>query len=449
MWDQPLDVQVIEINNEIELLPKDNSSKSFLNEELCKDMLSKINENVNYLHLQSIKNKLNNNEPEVDLEYKVTTNGSLNNDKNGNFKIENVEIKKQIKQENEDEIQNSIIKIQNNNLSLINEENRFNFSVLNDELASIQQLNSNNQPNYHHQTSYQSNSDAINSIDIHPNINSTANRHSPTTNYSSSERELLKKYLRDATLANHIKPIVKIDANKKYSNSNIYPICSKTRGYCLIINNVDFKIYEQRKGSDLEAEYFKEIFKQLDFEILYYRNMTSLAMLECFKNIVKRPELSQHDTFVSIILTHGDDSRVLIGTDASRLKVDSFLHLFTNANCEQLANKPKLFFIQACRGNNHDFGIYDTVNLNTVSDAAPIKTSNTKKRKEIKELNRLNDVLIVNSTLDGFVSLRNEISGSWFGDALGVALCEHSKDFELQKLLSLVSLPFVLKSILN
>lgn len=178
----------------------------------------------------------------------------------------------------------------------------------------------------------------------------------------------------------------------------------------------------------------QKVFEQLDFEVLYYRNKSSYEILECFQNIVKRPELERHDSFISVILTHGD-SRVLIGTDATRLKIDCFLENFTNTNCPQLANKPKLFFIQACRGNNHDFGIYNKI---TVSDAVPVKTSNSRVRKEIKDQN-VNDVLVVNSTLDGFVSLRNEISGSWFGDALSSALCEHSKEYELQTLLSHVS----------
>lgn len=442
MWDdQPStdDVQVIEINNEIELLPKDRNAKDpFLNEELCKDMLSKISENVNYLHLKT-KSKPNvHNVPEVDLELRVT-NGSLNDDRSGNIAIENVEIKKQTKQENEDEIQNSVIKIQNNNLRLVDDSdnrsptadrklndkstNRFNLTDLNQAIQS---------------SAYDSTSA---SIDVHPPIGGIA---AATTipNYLSDrmrESERVKKLLSSSALQTHIKPTVKVDANKMFKDDDIYPICSKPRGYCLIINNVDFaRIYEERKGSDLEAKYLEEIFKQLDFKVLYYRNLTSLAMLECFKKIVKQPELSQHDAFISIILTHGDDSRVLIGTDASTLKVDKFLHYFTNANCPQLKNKPKLFFIQACRGSDHDYGTYDLVAC-TVSDAAPVKTANTKVRKELKELNKLNDVLIVNSTLDGFVSLRNEISGSWFGDALGFALCEHSKDDELQKLLGLVS----------
>lgn len=439
MWDNQPDtenVQTFQIDNEIELLPKDcNANEAFLNEELCKDMLSKINENVNYLHLKS---KSKPNVPEVDLEYRVT-NGSLNDDKSGNIAIENVEIKKQIKQENEDEIQNSVIKIQNNNLRLIDDSDskRLNADKLNDRSTDKFNLNDPGIQSIARGGGGHDSANANGSVDIHPLISSSTAM-SNYSSYQDEERERLKKYLSESAAQKHIEPEVKVDKNKRFKDESIYPICSKPRGYCLIINNVNFKIYEERKGSDLEALYLEKIFTQLDFKVLHYRNLTSMAMLECFKKIVQRPELSQHDAFISIILTHGDDSRVLIGTDASRLKVDDFTHFFTNANCPQLNNKPKLFFIQACRGSNHDYGIYDTTTC-TVSDAAPVKTANSKVRRELKEMNRLNDVLIVNSTLDGFVSLRNEISGSWFGDALGYALCEHAKDDELQKLLGRVS----------
>jgi len=421
MWeeDQTDDVQVIEINNQIELLPNDCESKPFLNEELCKDMLSKVKENVNKLHLQTYKNNVN--APEVDVEYKVT-NGSLNQRK-GNYAIENVEIKKKVKQENDDEIQDSVIKIQNNNMRLIDGDSsseRFDMNNLANDLQRSTQLGSDtfDRP-VQILPAYDS------SIDIHPN------QQPPL---AKDQNTLWLKYLEDS--AKTVRPEV-LKSSKVFKGEKLYPIGSKVRGYCLIINNVDFdKIYQKRRGSDREAEYLTEIFKQLDFEVIYHRNLTSLGMAECFGNIVKRPELRQHDTFVSIILTHGDDSKILIGIDAYRLKIDYILHHFTDANCPNLSGKPKLFFIQACRGNNHDFGTYDQA---TVSDAAPVKASSSKVRKEVRDLNRLNDLLVVNSTLDGFVSLRNEINGSWFGDALGMALCEHSKDMELHNLLLFVN----------
>lgn len=240
------DVQTIELSNEIELLPEQNS-KAFIKEELCKDMLSKITENVNYLHLQSVKHKLNDNIPEVDLEYKVTTNNE-----NNNYEIENVEIKKQIKQENEDEIQDSFIKIQNNNIRFLNNErNQRNLSTnssatstTNSSLDNLSSLN------------FQSN----NSIDIHPFQNQQTPQPyllSSSSDLSSNyycpskvknERQILKEYI-EAFARNHpIRPVVDIDSSIKIDTSKAYPITASPRGYCLIINNVDFKIYETRRG---------------------------------------------------------------------------------------------------------------------------------------------------------------------------------------------------------
>lgn len=64
---------------------------------------------------------------------------------------------------------------------------------------------------------------------------------------------------------------------------------------------------------------------------------------------------SDHDCIAIAILTHGEQG-YLYAKDVM-YKLDTIWHYFTARDCPTLAGKPKLFFIQACRGDRLDPGI--------------------------------------------------------------------------------------------
>ena len=56
------------------------------------------------------------------------------------------------------------------------------------------------------------------------------------------------------------------------------------------------------------------------------------------------------------VLTHGEEGDILCARD-SRYRLDMLVNAFTGQNCPSLAGKPKIFIIQACRGQKVDPGI--------------------------------------------------------------------------------------------
>ena len=58
---------------------------------------------------------------------------------------------------------------------------------------------------------------------------------------------------------------------------------------------------------------------------------------------------SSFDCLVVAILSHGIDGAVY-GTDEQVFKIEDIYNLFSGNNCPTMAGKPKLFFLQACRG---------------------------------------------------------------------------------------------------
>ncbi|CAK9831339.1 unnamed protein product [Anthophora retusa] len=126
------------------------------------------------------------------------------------------------------------------------------------------------------------------------------------------------------------------------------------------------------------------------------------------------------DCLVVAAMSHGE-SGFLFSTD-SMYSVDVLWTPFTADRCPTLAGKPKLFFIQACRGTSTDSGIqmHET-------DATPTYT-----------LPSFADILIAYSTYDGYYSWRNPEHGSWFIDALCQELNEHGKTHDLLRIMTSV-----------
>lgn len=223
----------------------------------------------------------------------------------------------------------------------------------------------------------------------------------------------------------------------KFEGSDIYKMSGVPRGYCIIINNVTFDLtcFETRNGSDSEAEVLSDVFRQLGFTVMYFKNLCTKRMLQTFKRFRSSGELAEHDALVCIIMSHGDSDK-LVGSDGLYINVDTIVGCFNNFNCPALINKPRLFFIQACRGQCRDFGVLEK---HTVADAVP--------RPMAQVLNSSGpllpcwtDTLIVYSTVQGYVSMRNELSGSWFGHALSEVLMDKACDTELYQLMIEVSI---------
>lgn len=227
-----------------------------------------------------------------------------------------------------------------------------------------------------------------------------------------------------------------------YAGEGIYKISAGNRGICLIINNIKFEDQEfNREGSEKDGDSLQKVFTQLGYVVHYLQDLTSREMIQTFQDYSKRADHWTADCFVGIILTHGWKQNTLFGTDHALVSLDEdLISQFNNGNCPQLIGKPKLFFVQACRGDIHDMGVC----LQNVADAAGFAAVAEKQIQQMK-LPSWSDTVICFSTIDGYVSLRNVNTGSWFGDALIRCLCEHACDTELHSLFKKVNEKLMLR----
>lgn len=205
--------------------------------------------------------------------------------------------------------------------------------------------------------------------------------------------------------------------------SDEYDTSHPCRGTMIIFNNEHFKIHSSRPGSSVDARNLYKTFTMLGFLVQCHHNQTKDQMI----NILKRVSKSDHsnsDCFVCAILSHGDEVHVVDDNDPDRHEREDVVYatddivltrqlvsLFTDTKCKTLAGKPKLFFMQACRGSTLDSG----VSLNVMVDEVDSSQHGV---VEVTPCPLYKDFLMMYATPPGHYAFRRPDTGSWFVRAL-------------------------------
>ncbi|XP_076595841.1 caspase-3-like [Chaetodon auriga] len=196
-------------------------------------------------------------------------------------------------------------------------------------------------------------------------------------------------------------------------------------GTCLIINNKNFHRSTQmsaRNGTDVDAANAVKTFSSLGYKIKFVNDQTVEQMKRLMLS-VSQEDHSRSASFVCVLLSHGDEG-VIYGTDGPE-EFENLTRYFKGDRCKSLVGKPKLFFIQACRGSDLDGGILietDSVAEQT-SERIPVEA----------------DFLYAYSTAPGYYSWRNTSNGSWFMQSLCEMLQRFSGELELMQIMTRVN----------
>ena len=200
-----------------------------------------------------------------------------------------------------------------------------------------------------------------------------------------------------------------------------YEMGEGRRGICLVINNVNFLGEDERRGGEIDEKKIAVLFsEELHFKVKVKRNLGGLEILRIAQKIAAKDH-SQYSAFVFVIMSHGDKKDAIQGVDGRKAGVEDLMGEFTATNCPTLQNKPKLFFIQACRGQGSDSrkkrlpaSTDDIVGDSIAIMNAPDSTlANGVSPREA-------DFLLAFATVPGYKAWRSKIAGSWF---IQVSIC--------------------------
>lgn len=193
-----------------------------------------------------------------------------------------------------------------------------------------------------------------------------------------------------------------------------YPMTAAKRGICLIINNHDFtnsiENLTKREGTMVDEKCLCEVFEWLGFEVQTHTDCGRRKILSLISELSRRNH-GQMDCFVCCVLSHGLEGGVY-GVDGLEVKLGELTDPFDGLNCPSLAEKPKLFFIQACQGKGEQGAVYiesdSQEDSHICSDAVRPRESIPSKA----------DLLLGMATVPLYVSYREKKNGTWFIQSL-------------------------------
>ncbi|NWX88522.1 CASPA protein, partial [Nothoprocta pentlandii] len=192
-----------------------------------------------------------------------------------------------------------------------------------------------------------------------------------------------------------------------------YKMDGPKRGFCLVINNVKFDGYlGERKGSCKDAGELKQVFTWLGLEVEIYKDQTAKEIKDLMEIWQDSEKHINRDCFICCILSHGE-SGAIYGKDGELISIRTIMSYFTAKQCPALAEKPKLFFIQACQGQKIQCPVY------VEPDAqVPKLPSVQQKISPFESIPEEADFLLGMATIDGYASFRHVEQGTWYIQAL-------------------------------
>lgn len=248
----------------------------------------------------------------------------------------------------------------------------------------------------------------------------------------------------------------------EYTNPEVYKMRNRIRGKVFIINNETFlKSAElsDRPGSDMDANNLKSLFKQLQFDVVIENNQTAQGMIDFLTKERDKVNWNDMECVVLIIMSHGEPKGVY-GTDGNTTKLKDITDLFDSSQCPGLNEKPRLVFVQACRGRNTETGssghsiqatdepdhidqVVDPMKDMTLIDKGGQDTLDAVPDKvtEViqKTVHSAADFLIAYATPEETKAYRNTESGSWFLNAIVWTFKYHAYKEDILQLLGRVN----------
>ena len=112
---------------------------------------------------------------------------------------------------------------------------------------------------------------------------------------------------------------------------------------------------EKREGNQKDEDNLSKTFQYLGYTVVIYQDCDSKEMVDVLNTIAQSTaELKGHDSFVCCILSHGKEGEI-VAVDGKCVKLENITSPIKE--CKALNGKPKMFFIQACRGTMSNKGI--------------------------------------------------------------------------------------------
>uniref|UniRef100_A0A1I8HPJ2 Caspase-3-like n=1 Tax=Macrostomum lignano TaxID=282301 RepID=A0A1I8HPJ2_9PLAT len=217
---------------------------------------------------------------------------------------------------------------------------------------------------------------------------------------------------------------------------DFYPV-TNPQGYCLIINiskydsgsDITLSLAE-RQGSDRDVDRVKQIFERLRFIVKIKKDLTAEQLDDFLHEIKKSRDLAKHGSFVCFLMAHGSHD-CIYGKNGVPCEIRNLTEKFKSSVCRSLEGKPKVFFIQACRGSRRDRAVARSSREQTDEAGAPVYNSAIRPAE--------GDFLLCYATTPGSAAFRNIDSGSRYVQTVCEFIEKYFRELDLITIMTKVS----------
>ena len=222
---------------------------------------------------------------------------------------------------------------------------------------------------------------------------------------------------------------------------SIYWVVDVYIGTCLIINQT-FRHHPKlfRAGTEKDELDLKHAWEFLGCtgNVEIKRDLNKAQMIQALKSFRDNLKYSNPDYCVICILGHGNLNKrkrrdEVMDANLEMVSMNKIKNMFVDGRqCPAMIGKPKLFFIQACRGNENQ-NMIDT-DMSTDGD----EEKEDLDKNGVKYINK-SWFFVFQSTIKGFSSNRNPQNGSIFIQSLCQELMENGRKLDLSTIASSVN----------
>lgn len=217
-----------------------------------------------------------------------------------------------------------------------------------------------------------------------------------------------------------------------------YRMDHKRRGVALIFNHERFFWrlgLSDRRGTCADRDNLTRRFSDLGFEVKSFDNLRAEEVLVKIHEVSTSNHVDA-DCFVCVFLSHGEGNHVY-AYDA-KIEIPTLIALFKGDKCQSLVGKPKIFIIQACRGDQHDVPVRPMDEVDSKLDMPSANVTEVD-AASVYTLPAGADFLMCYSVAEGYYSHREPINGSWYIQDLCEMLAKYGSSLEFTELLTLVN----------
>ncbi|KAK3103580.1 hypothetical protein FSP39_020329 [Pinctada imbricata] len=142
-----------------------------------------------------------------------------------------------------------------------------------------------------------------------------------------------------------------------HQQRRMYDFTHRKRGFAVLVIYNEFQHQPKRDSAILDIDSMTAVFQTLGFDVLCLQNQTTEQLIKNMKVIGEHIK-EDHDCFACVVSTHGAETKKkgsqlrqqLLYTYDGTVSCEELFEIFKDRKCKALRGKPRIFFVQACRG---------------------------------------------------------------------------------------------------